>query len=73
MDSERLGRFLALTGLSPDTIRREAKTSRFLAAILDYVAADEQLLVAIAAELGVGPDAIVAAHRRLAPPPQDDP
>jgi hypothetical protein len=63
-DPERLERFLALTGLGPDTIRTSAKTPGFLQAVLDHVAAHEFLLVQIAAELGVSPAAIAEAQAR---------
>jgi hypothetical protein len=64
-DSERLERFLSLTGLRPDTIRAEASKPEFLLAVLDYVAADEALLVAIAGELELPPEAVAAAQHRL--------
>lgn len=72
-DSERLGRFLSLTGLTPNTLRQGAGTSQFLAAILEYVLADEPLLIAVAGELHITPDAIAQAHRRLVPREPDDP
>jgi hypothetical protein len=37
-DQERLARFLALTGLGPDTIRAAAGSPGFLRAVLDHVA-----------------------------------
>lgn len=64
-DAERLGRFLAVTGLGPETIRRAASDPGFLAAILDYLASDETLLVAFAANAGVLPDAVTRARQRL--------
>ena len=45
-DPERLGRFLAITGLGPETIRKAASNPGFLVAVLDYLANDETLLVA---------------------------
>ena len=67
-DLERLGRFLALTGLSPDTIRAAAASPGFLAAVLDHLAEDESLLVAFAANAGRDPADVLAARARLAPP-----
>lgn len=59
---ERLGQFLALTGLSPQSIRDVASSPGFLAAVLDHVTADEQLLLAISAETGISPEAFAAAR-----------
>lgn len=61
---ERLQRFLALSGLGPDTIRDAAKTPGFLHAVLDHVATHEALLVEIAAELDVAPTVIAQAQTR---------
>jgi hypothetical protein len=66
-EPERLARFLALTGLGPDTIRSAASSPTFLAAVLDYVVADEELLVRLAGEMETRPETIVEAHRLLAP------
>ncbi|MGV6874882.1 DUF3572 domain-containing protein [Pseudochelatococcus sp. B33] len=64
-DPERLGRFLAVTGLGPETLRQAASRPGFLVAVLDYLASDETLLVAFAANAGLEPEAVVRAHRRL--------
>ena len=66
-DPERLARFLALTGLGPDTIRAAAGSPGFLAAVLDHVVHDEDLLVSLAGEIGLAPEAIGEARRLLAP------
>jgi hypothetical protein len=67
-DPERLARFLALTGLGPDTIRSAAGSPGFLRAVLDHVAGHEDLLVSLAGEIGTAPETIVAARRLLAAP-----
>ena len=67
-DPDRLGRFLALTGLDPSTIRAAAADPGFLASILDHVVEDEPLLVAIAGELGRSPESLARAQQRLSPP-----
>ena len=54
-DGERLGRFLATTGIGPAQIRAAAQEPGFLIGILDYLAGDERLLSAFAAETGVNP------------------
>jgi hypothetical protein len=64
---EVLGRFLSMSGLEPGTIRHAAASPGFLAAILDYVASDEPLLLALAKELDARPERIMEAHRTLSP------
>ena len=54
-DGERLGRFLATTGIGPAQIRAAAQEPGFLLGILDYLAGDERLLSAFAAETGNDP------------------
>jgi len=67
-DDERLGRFLALTGIGPAEIREAARERHFLAGVLDYVIGDEDLLVAFAGHAGVEPPTIRIARRALAEP-----
>jgi hypothetical protein len=57
-DGERLGRFLATTGIGPAEIRAAAREPGFLTGVLDHLAADERLLKAFAAEAGVDPSDI---------------
>ena len=66
-DEERLNRFLATTGLTPDTIRSAAALPGFLAAVLDYVAGDEPLLIALAQFLELKPERIMEARHTLSP------
>ena len=54
-DGERLGRFLAITGIGPAQIRAAAQEPGFLIGVLDYLAGDERLLAAFAAEAGIDP------------------
>lgn len=68
-DPERLGRFLSVTGLDAGSIRQAAADPAFLPSVLDYVAGDEELLVAIARETGLAPEEIGAAQARLSPEP----
>ena len=65
-DEERLGRFLALTGMGPMEIRAAARERPFLAGVLDYVCGDEELLVAFATHSGIDPGSIAVARRALA-------
>jgi hypothetical protein len=64
-DPERLGRFLAVTGLGPDTLRAAAAETGFLAQVLHYLAQDEALLLAFAANGGHRPDRVSQAHQAL--------
>ena len=52
-DQERLERFLALTGLGPQSLRAAAREPSFLLGVLDHVAGDESLLLAFAARSGI--------------------
>jgi Protein of unknown function (DUF3572) len=67
-DPERLGRFLALSGLGPDTIRTAAHDPRFLAGVLEYIAGDEALLVACAEHVQAAPEHVAQAQAVLAGP-----
>jgi len=64
-DGERLGRFLAVTGIGPAEIRTAAHEPGFLAGVLDYVAADQRLMESFAAEAGLDPAEIDKAHHAL--------
>jgi Protein of unknown function (DUF3572) len=64
-EPERLGRFLAMTGIGPESIRDAAREPHFLAGVLDHVAGDERLLIAFAAESGIDPDAVMRARDML--------
>ena len=64
-EPERLGRFLALTGIGPADIRNAARESRFLAGVLEHVSGDEALLVAFAAAAGIDPAMIARARAAL--------
>ena len=66
-DMERLGRFLALSGLQPRTIRDAARDTSFLPAVLDYVLADERLLFDFVEAEGLPPEAVSRARRELGP------
>jgi hypothetical protein len=64
-DSDRLSRFLSLTGLGPDNLRTAAADPAFLGSVLDYLIADEALLVEFAADAGVKPETVARAHAVL--------
>ena len=68
-EPEQLARFLALSGIGPDTIRTAAADPRFLAGVLEFVSGEERLLVAVAKHLQVRPDEIVHASAALSGAP----
>src|SRR6478609_9187584 len=64
-DPDRLGRFLNLTGLGPDNLRTAAADPAFLGSVLDYLIADETLLVEFAGDAGLKPEAVAQAQQAL--------
>ena len=54
-DGERLGTFLATTGIGPAQIRTAAQQPGFLVGVLEYLAGDEHLLQEFAASAGFEP------------------
>lgn len=65
-DSQALERFMSLSGLSPETLREAAAQPGFFAGVLDFLAADEPLLLAFAANAGRDPAEIERARQALA-------
>ena len=65
-DTERLGRFLAATGIGPSDIRAAAREPLFLAGVLDHLANNETELVAFAKETGNAPANILVCRDVLA-------
>ena len=64
-EPEQLGRFLALSGLDPTTIRTAARQPEFLAGVLEYVMSDERLVMAFTASLEIPPDRVAEARAVL--------
>lgn len=64
-DGDRLGRFLAITGIGPAEIRAASSEPGFLAGVLDYVAGDERMVTEFAAEMGLDPADIGVARSAL--------
>ncbi len=67
-DPERIGRFLAVTGLGPENVRAAARDPSFLPALLDYLLANEADLVAFATEMNLDPARARMARDVLSPP-----
>ena len=64
-DDARADRLLALSGLDAEALKDGLGDRSVLAAILSFLEAHEPDLVAVAAAIGVKPEALVAARREL--------
>lgn len=64
-DQRLAERFLSLSGIDPPDLRQRAGDPDLLAELLRFLEAHEPDLVAVAEDLGVKPDALVAARREL--------
>ena len=67
-DPERLGLFLAETGIGPETLRTAAADPRFLSSVLDFVMRDDITVKAFADVSQLHPTNIAAAHQALNDP-----
>ncbi|MDD9903890.1 MAG: DUF3572 family protein [Rhodospirillaceae bacterium] len=65
-DSDRIGRFLALTGIGPADIRERAQDPAFQGGLLDHLLTDETLLLEFADWAEIEPS-IVAENRLKLP------
>ena len=65
-DPERIGPFLAESGLSPADLRGVAASTAFHVALLDFLINRQDLLVAYADEAKIDPGHVVAAREILA-------
>ncbi len=64
-DEARLVRFLGLTGWTPRTLALPESRAAILAAALDHLMGEEDLLLTFAANLGFDPEDVAMAHRAL--------
>jgi hypothetical protein len=64
-EPERLGAFLAETGLGPESVRAAASAPGFLSAVLDHLIGNEALLLDFAASRDLDPAAVVKAREVL--------
>jgi len=64
-DAERLGLFLAETGIGPETLRDAADDPNFLLSVLDFVLRDDGIVTAFAKASQLHPTNIAAARQVL--------
>ena len=69
-DPERLSRFLDLTGLGPHNLRDAAQDPAFHGSVLEYMLADEELLLRFATDCDLEPETVALAHQALCGPVQ---
>jgi len=67
-EPERLGAFLAESGIGPETLRSAAADPRFLVSVLDFVMRDDATVKAFASVSQLHPTNIAAAHQALNDP-----
>lgn len=67
-DPERLGLFLAESGLGPETLRTAAANPQFLASVLDFVLRDDATVKAFADATQLHPTNVAAARQVLGDP-----
>jgi uncharacterized protein DUF3572 len=64
-EPDRLGGFLSATGIGPAEIRGASAEPGFLAGVLGYLASDDRLITAFAAETGQDPADVARAFTAL--------
>ena len=64
-EPRRAQRFIDLTGIGTDELRRRAGEPTLLAGLIRFLEAHEPDLVAVSEELGVSPEVLVQARRKL--------
>jgi hypothetical protein len=69
-DDALLSRFVALTGCGLDDFTRRMTDDAFLAAVLDFLLADETAVIAFAEAEGIAPEAPMLARNVLGGPQQ---
>ena len=67
-EPERLQRFLNQTGLGPHNLREAAEDPAFHGSVLEYMLADEELLLRFAADSDLEPETVARAHQALCGP-----
>jgi hypothetical protein len=67
-DPDRLLRFVDLTVLGPHNLRKAAEDPAFCGSVLEYMLADEGLLLLFASQSELKPETVAMAHRALVGP-----
>ena len=67
-EPERLGAFLAESGIGPETLRTAAADPQFLSSVLDFVMRDDATVKAFASASQLHPTNIAAARQVLGDP-----
>jgi hypothetical protein len=67
-DPERIGAFLAESGLGPETLRSAASDPHFLVSVLDFVMRDDATVKAFAKASQLDPTNVAAARQVLGDP-----
>jgi hypothetical protein len=64
-DERRAHRFLDVTGIGTDELRRRAGDASLLAAVLSFLEAHEPDLIAVAEQMEIAPEQLVRARMEL--------
>lgn len=67
-EPDRIGRFLALSGIGPESLRVAAQDREFLVGVLDHLASEETLLIGFAEQNEIDPEQVMRAREALAGP-----
>jgi Protein of unknown function (DUF3572) len=70
-DPERLGTFLAESGIGPETLRNAAADPHFLKHVLDFVLRDDSTVKAFASASQLHPTNVAAARQALGDPDRE--
>lgn len=65
-DEDRLSRFLALSGATPDEVRAQAQDPAFLAGLLDHLLSEDALVIGFCDAAGLPYQAPAQARMQLA-------
>lgn len=71
-DTDRFGRFLALSGIGPADIRNRAADPAFLGGVLDYLLSDDAMVVEFAEWASIGPESVLTARQSMPGAPVEE-
>jgi Protein of unknown function (DUF3572) len=71
-DADRANRFCGVTGIEGSALAGHLQDPGFLGGVLDFVLADEALLVEVASAVELPPEALAVARRQLPGAPLRD-